>query len=92
MEAQAERADLVRVLEEAAITGLGARDYLEHEMFDRAGVRVEYMTYRKVPYPQLHGAFTPYVSVLDLIANTGKSGKSVIVSGSVYWKDFLANG
>ena len=73
------------------ITGLGARHYLDHQLFEDAGIRVEYMDYRKLPYPQLHGAFTPYVSLLDLIANTGPQGIEVIASGTQYWKDFLQN-
>lgn len=71
------------------ITGHGARNYLAHGMFDDAGVRVEYMDYLKVPYAQLHGEFTPYVSALDLIANKGPDGVECIMSGALYWKDFL---
>jgi hypothetical protein len=70
------------------VTGHGARNYLEHAAFERAGVRVEYMDYLKTPYPQLHGAFNPYVSVLDLIANTGRTGLEFIHSPTVNWKEF----
>jgi hypothetical protein len=73
------------------ITGLGARNYLDHQLFEDAGIRVEYMDYQKRPYPQLNGEFTPYVSILDLIANTGKEGINWIQSGTVYWKDYLKN-
>lgn len=72
------------------ITGHGARNYLDHELFERRGVRVEYIDYQKVPYPQLHGDFTPYVSVLDLIANCGREGGRSICSPTKYWRDFLA--
>lgn len=71
------------------ITGEGAKNYLDHQRFEENGIRVEYMAYQKTPYPQLHGEFTPYVSVLDLIANTGKNGINFIHSGTVYWKDFI---
>jgi WbqC-like protein family len=71
------------------VTGHGARQYLDHALFEVEGVRVEYLDYRKVPYPQLNGEFTPFVSILDLIANCGKAGREVIASESVYWKDFL---
>lgn len=71
------------------ITGHGASNYLDHEAFDRAGVRVEYLDYHKTPYPQLHGEFTPFVSALDLVANCGRVGREVIASGAVYWKDFV---
>ncbi len=71
------------------ITGLGARNYLDHELFEAANVRVNYMDYRKTPYPQMHGEFTPYVSILDLIANTGGESGDYINSESIYWKEFL---
>lgn len=71
------------------ITGHGARTYLDHVAFEQQRVRVEYMDYRKVPYPQLHGVFTPFVSTLDLIANTGPDGAKYIQPRSLYWKEFI---
>lgn len=82
-------ATALKVGADTYITGHGARKYLNHGIFDEAGVRVEYMNYLKKPYPQLHGDFTPYVSILDLIANLGKSGIDWICSGTIYWKDFV---
>ena len=73
---------------ERYVTGHGAREYLNHESFEAAGIRVEYLDYKKREYPQLHGAFTPFVSALDLAANCGRAGREVIDSGTVYWKDF----
>jgi len=73
------------------ITGLGALKYLDHPLFERHDVRVDYMDYQKVPYTQLHGEFTPYVSILDLIANEGKAGIRCIASGTVYWKELLSH-
>jgi len=72
------------------ITGHGARNYLDHELFERAGVSVRYMMYESVAYPQLHGKFTPYVTGLDLIANRGKEGGSVIRSSAIDWRQFLS--
>jgi len=69
------------------VTGLGALNYLDHPAFDEAGIRVEYMDYEKRPYPQLHGAFTPYVSILDLIANLGPASADFIRSGTRHWKE-----
>lgn len=71
------------------ITGHGARNYLDHSAFAAAGIAVRYMKYRLLPYPQLHGAFTPYVSVLDLIANCGREGARYIQSPTVEWKEFV---
>jgi hypothetical protein len=71
------------------ITGHGARKYLDHELFERSGVSVEYMKYVCEAYPQKHGPFTPYVTALDLVANCGRDGKRFIQSGSVNWRAFL---
>lgn len=71
------------------ITGHGAKNYLDHELFEANGVAVEYIEYRKIPYPQLHGEFTPYVSILDLIANVGKEGIACLQSGTRPWKEFV---
>lgn len=71
------------------VTGHGARNYLDHDLFAANGIEVRYMRYECQPYPQLHGAFTPYVSTLDLIANCGRDGARCIRSGSVNWKEFV---
>ena len=71
------------------ITGHGARNYLDHELFEAAGVSVEYIDYRRTPYAQLHGAFTPFVSSLDLIANCGRAGIANINSASIPWRLFI---
>lgn len=71
------------------ITGHGARNYLDHELFESSGIKVEYMNYRKVSYPQLHGDFTPYVSGLDLVANCGRDGAKYICSDTISWKEVI---
>jgi hypothetical protein len=72
------------------VTAHGAANYLDHEAFEAAGVIVDYMDYSKTPYPQLHGAFTPYVSVLDLIANLGTDAQTAIRPRTIPWREFLA--
>lgn len=72
------------------LTGHGGLEYLDHERFEREGVRVEYMNYEKRAYPQLHGPFTPYVSALDLAANCGRAGRDCIASGTVDWRRLKA--
>ena len=74
------------------ITGHGARNYLDHDLFERAGVAVRYMKYQLIPYPQLHGPFTPYVTGLDLVANCGKDGHVVIKSSAIDWREFHGAG
>ena len=51
------------------ITGHGAKNYLQHEDFEKAKIDVEYMVYGPYQWPQQLGPFNPFVSSLDLIAN-----------------------
>ncbi|MFN3430887.1 MAG: WbqC family protein [Candidatus Sericytochromatia bacterium] len=82
--------DIVRALGGTTyVTGHGARRYLSHERFEAAGIRVDYMAYQRQPYPQLHGAFDPHVSILDLIANVGREGIRNIASGTRHWREFI---
>lgn len=84
--------DLVRAVGgDTYVTGHGARNYLDHAAFEAAGVEVRYMDYRKLPYPQRHGEFTPFVSGLDLVANTGPTGIQYLQPVTLYWKDFLSH-
>ncbi len=71
------------------ITGHGAAKYLDHESFERDGIEVHYMDYRRSPYPQRHGPFNPHVSGLDLVANCGREGIKYICSGTKPWREFL---
>ena len=71
------------------ITGHGARHYLDHQLFDDGGISVDYLDYQKLPYPQLHGSFTPFVSTLDLVANAGPEGAHLIISPTRPWREFL---
>jgi hypothetical protein len=71
------------------ITGHGAADYLNHELFEQAGIRVAYLDYRCTPYPQRFGPFTPYVSILDLLFNVGPRAREFLDSGVVDWRDWL---
>jgi WbqC-like protein len=53
------------------VSGPSASAYLDEARFREARIRLEYKTYDYANYPQLHGAFDPGVSILDLIANCG---------------------
>ncbi len=72
------------------LTGHGAANYLDHLEFSKSGVGVEYMMYSRTPWPQPGATFTPYVSVLDLIARLGPMAKNCLVPRTVPWRDFLA--
>jgi hypothetical protein len=63
------------------LSGPAARDYLDGELFRRAGVAVEWMDYAGYPpYRQLHGDFQHGVSVLDLLFNEGPRATSFMKS------------
>lgn len=72
------------------ITGHGARNYLDHEAFEKSGVQVNYMCYEYHPYQQLWGNFTPFVTALDLLASLGRDGRCKIASNSVPWREYLS--
>ncbi len=67
---------LIQILKQTGAThylsGPSARDYIEQEKFDRAGLALEYMEYNYPEYPQLYPPFDSYVSILDLLFMTGK--------------------
>jgi hypothetical protein len=54
------------------ISGPAARDYLDESVFAEQGVKVTWFDYAGYPeYPQLWGAFTHGVTILDLLFNCG---------------------
>jgi hypothetical protein len=67
---------LIQILKQVGarryISGPSARDYIEPEKFERAGITLEYMEYNYPDYPQLYPPFDPYVTILDLLFMTGK--------------------
>ncbi|MBV9121321.1 MAG: WbqC family protein [Chloroflexi bacterium] len=60
------------------LSGSAARGYLDVELFERAGIGVEWQDYQHPNYPQLYGAFMPYLSALDLILNCGDGSAAVL--------------
>ena len=64
------------------LTGPSALGYLDIEMFEANGISVkciDYSGYSK--YPQLHGVFTPVVSIIDTIMMLGKDAKTTFSGG-----------
>jgi hypothetical protein len=57
-------------------TGPAAQDYMDENLFTKENINVHYFDYSEYkPYEQLNGEFTHYVSILDLIFNTGDEAK-----------------
>lgn len=66
------------------LSGPSAKAYLKNDLFDEAGIDLEFMEYSDYPpYPQLFGAFEHYVSILDLLLNTGSKATDFIRAGSL---------
>lgn len=56
------------------LSGPSARNYIEEEKFDLAGIALSYVDYDGYkPYPQLYPPFDPFVSILDLMFMTGNN-------------------
>lgn len=60
------------------LSGPSAKNYIDNQKFDLAGIKLEYMNYNYPDYQQLHGEFDHYVSVLDVLFNCGPSSNQKI--------------
>ena len=54
------------------LSGESAREYLDVGRFNDAGVAVEWQDFAHPHYPQLHGAFVPFMSAIDCVLNVGE--------------------
>jgi hypothetical protein len=77
---------LIQILQAVGAThylsGPSARDYIEIEKFETAGITLEYIEYNYPEYPQLYPPFDSYVSILDLLFMTGPEAASYVFKGS----------
>lgn len=83
--------DLVKAVDGTRyLTGHGAARYLDHALFERQGVDVEYMDYAVGTWPQTATDFTPYVTTLDLIASLPlDQAQHCLNPRSKPWREFL---
>jgi hypothetical protein len=59
-------------------SGVGGKEYMDEERFKAAGIRLHYQDFRHPWYPQHFGEFTPNLSILDLLMNTGPESKNFL--------------
>jgi hypothetical protein len=71
------------------LTGHGALNYLDHNLFENNGIEVRYIDYSIEEYAQLYGTFTPYVTALDAIAHLGSNVRKILNSSTVHWREAL---
>ncbi len=65
------------------IFGAQGRNYADTQSFAAAGIQACFQDYQHPVYPQLHGQFEPYMSVIDLLFNVGPDSKRVLMSGNI---------
>ena len=58
------------------ISGPSAREYIEPDFFEQAGIKLSFINYSDYPeYPQLYSPFEHQVSITALLFNTGSDAK-----------------
>lgn len=62
------------------LSGDAAKAYLDVDLFRKRGIEVVWHGYQHPHYAQLHGAFVPYLSALDLVLNEGPASRRILVS------------
>jgi hypothetical protein len=62
------------------LSGPTAKPYTDPQKFRAAGIGLEFKIYDYPEYPQLHGAFEPNVTVLDLLFNCGPDARRFLKS------------
>jgi len=65
------------------LSGPSARDYIEPQKFEEAGIALEYIDYTYPEYPQLHPPYDAQVSILDLLFMTGSEAPNYIWGSKV---------
>ena len=82
--------DIVQLLGGSTyISGHGGIKYLDHLKFENNGIEIFYIDYRLTEYRQEFGAFNPFVSTLDVVANIGPEAKVFLNPITISWRDFI---
>jgi hypothetical protein len=75
---------LVRICQQLDCThyysGAAARDYLDLDLFEQAGIAVTFQDYQHPTYPQRYGDFVSHLSVVDLLFNCGPASLDVLTA------------
>ena len=65
------------------LSGVGARDYYEPELYEKAGIEVIWQEFEHPVYPQQYDGFIPYLSSIDLLFNCGIEKSRKILKDSL---------
>ena len=74
--------DICKLLKaEVYLSGAGGEEYLDAEMFNKSGIRLEFQAYEHPRYEQAYEGFEPYMSVADLLFCQGDKSIEIIREG-----------
>lgn len=62
---------LKKVEADIYLSGVGARAYLNEDLFKQENIEVIWQDFKHPVYDQIHGEFIPYLSSIDLLFNCG---------------------
>jgi hypothetical protein len=71
------------------IFGAQGRSYADTDSFRNKRVKAYFQAYMHPTYPQLGGAFTSHMSIIDLLFNVGHASRDVIMAGNAKSLDLL---
>ncbi len=89
---QATKSDLVMEIcrafaADTFIFGSQGKDYVRAEDFSARGIEVRFQDYIHPEYNQMHGAFIPTLSVVDLLFNAGPESRDIILKDNLKKSD-----
>ena len=62
------------------IFGKDGETYAKVEDFENSDIKIVFQNYKHPEYPQIHGEFIPYMSVIDLLFNCGSKSLEILTS------------
>ena len=68
---------------EKFIFGEQGGNYADIKLFKENRISIFFQKYKQHTYAQLYGSFIPNLSVIDILFNSGKSSKDVIMKGNI---------
>ena len=61
------------------LSGEMGKDYLDEKLFHKENIQVIYEKFKHPTYSQIHGAFMPNLSIIDLLFNEGEKSKDILL-------------
>lgn len=68
-----------QVGENVYISGMGGKNYIKEEKFEKEGIEIKYFGFKPFEYPQRWEGFEPYMAAIDLLFNVGAKSKHYLI-------------